>query len=296
MTLAASLEAVARRLRALPRQRPCAKGTAVRWVWVVAAVFAGLVLSANAALYAWRARLLHLTGDGDERLGAIHAAWAFAKECAASAAVLLLVPVGWCVPRDHVGGAGRGPVILVHGRGLNRGSLWPLRRRLLRDGWRLVCCVEYRATPVDIEHAACRLRDLVERLNARDRRPIACIGHGFGGLVVRYFVRRYPAPTVRRIVTLATPHHGTEVARILGRGALQPGSRLLNTMNAADHVPQQFDVIAIHSTFDAVILPPGNARSPGAFNIQLKDVGHNAMLFSTRVYQLIAENLAAPLA
>jgi triacylglycerol lipase len=269
------------------------------FVWGPAALFALLVVSGNAALYAWRARVLRAVAAcaDNEQLGVVNAAWAFLKECAASAAVTLLIPIGWCLARCRTGAVSRGPVILVHGWGLNRGSLWLLRRRLLRDGWGPVCCVEYLSSDFDVEDAARHVRDMVDRINGFDGRPIACIGHGLGGLVLRYFVRRYPAPRMRRIVTLATPHRGTEVARILGRrgSKLAPGSRLLSTVNAADHVPQQFDVIAIYSTFDAVILPPSNGRYPGAFSIQVNDVGHYALLFSAKVYALIAENLAAPL-
>jgi hypothetical protein len=76
---------------------------------------------------------------------------------------------------------------------------------------------------------------------------------------------------------------------------LAPGSQFLNTLNAADRVPQQFDVIAIHSPFDAMILPPRNAEYANAFNIRLDGVGHNTLLFSSKVYRLIAENLSAPL-
>jgi hypothetical protein len=60
-------------------------------------------------------------------------------------------------------------------------------------------------------------------------------------------------------------------------------------------VPQQFDVIAIHSDFDAMILPPRHAEYPGAFNIRVAGIGHNALLFSAKIYGLIAENLDAPL-
>ena len=270
----------------------------MQFLWGIPVLFGLLVVASNAVLYGWRARLVRHAPEcsADERLGMIGAAWAFAKECAALAAVALLVPLGWCLPRCRTGTGARGPLILVHGCALNRGSLWLLRRRLLRDGWGPACCFEY-GWSVDVERAARQLHKMVESLAAREHRPITCIGHSLGGLVLRYCARRYPAPTVRRIVTLGTPHGGTELARILGhhRRPLLPGSRLLGALNAADHVPQQFDVIAIHSSFDAMVLPPSNGMYPGAFNIQVNDVGHNALLFSAKVYRLIAENLAAPL-
>ncbi len=268
------------------------------FVWGIPILFGLLVLAGNGALYRWRARHGRDAPEhADESLTVLDAAWTFVKETAALAVVLLLLPFGWCVPRCRSGAGARGPVILVHGWALNRGSLWLLRRRLLRDGWGPACCFDYPWLSVDVEAAARQLHEVVGALAARERRPITCIGHSLGGLVLRYFARRYPAPSVRRIVTLGTPHHGTDLGRIFGqRGrSLLPGSRLLNTLNAGDHVPQQFDVIAIHSTFDAMIVPPGNAIYPGAFNIQVNNVGHNALLFSTKVYQLIAENLGAPL-
>jgi triacylglycerol lipase len=269
----------------------------VHVVWGLVLLFGVVIVASNGALYAWRAQLARTAGAADHRLGVVNALWAFAKECAACAAVIVLVPVGWCMPRCRGSTGQRGPVILVHGWAANRGSLWLLRRRLLRDGWGPACCLDYLSQPVDIESAARRLRDLVDGLATHDRRPITCIGHNLGGVVLRYFARRYPAPRVRRILTLGTPHCGTAVARLLGRraGALLPGSPLLNTLNAADHVPQQFDVIAIASSFDALILPPVNARYPGAFTIEVDDVGHHALLFSAKVYRLIAENLAVPL-
>jgi hypothetical protein len=48
--------------------------------------------------------------------------------------------------------------------------------------------------------------------------------------------------------------------------------------------------------FDAVVLPPSAATYPHAFNIQINGVGHHALLFSSRLYQLLAENLQAPIA
>ena len=120
------------------------------------------------------------------------------------------------------------------------------------------------------------------------------IGHSLGGLVIRYYARHFPSPRVRRLLTLGTPHRGTILAR-RWLPALAPGSKLLVALNAADRPPQQFDVITIYSSFDALILPPANAVYDNAFNIQLNNVGHNALLTSKRVYGLIAENLAAPL-
>lgn len=255
----------------------------------------------TAVLYVARARVLHQGADCDtgEPLGLVDATWAFIAECAATAAVVLSVPLGWLLPRCASSGGDRGPVVLVHGWSLSRGCFWLMRRRLLRDGWSPVCCFDYRTLGLDVEGAAAQLRVVVEQLVATSgaQRPLTLIGHSLGGLVLRYYARRYPAPHVRRIVTLGTPHSGTALARSMGGTIhkLNPASQFFKALGAADRVPQQFDVIAIHSRFDAMILPPRNAEYPGAFNIQVAGIGHNALLFSAKVYQLIAENLAAPL-
>jgi len=272
----------------------------VRALWQILAAFGVVTVLFNAVLYAVRARVLRglEACDAVARLGLVHAAGAFATECAATAVVLLTVPFGWLLPQCRSGRGTRGPVLLIHGWSLNRGCFWLLRRRLLRDGWSPVCCLDYRSLRCDVEGGAVRLRDAVERLpEALAHPPVMLIGHSLGGLVARYYARRYPAPRVRRIVTLGTPHRGTALARMPGGAGhkLAPGSQFLNKLNAADRVPQQFDVIAIHSSFDAMLLPPQNAEYPVAFNIRVSDVGHNALLFSSKVYALISENLAAAL-
>ena len=100
---------------------------------------------------------------------------------------------------------------------------------------------------------------------------------------------------MRRIVTLGTPHSGTEPARwIPSLAEIVPDSKLINGLNAGDRLPQQFDFIAIHSNFDATVLPASSSHYPLAFNIQVNDVGHYALLLSRRVYRLLAENLEAP--
>lgn len=279
------------------RRRRCDKPAAVHVIRDIAVVFALLLLIVNGSLYIWRARLIRTRPacDAIERLGAWHAMSAFAKECIALAAVVLTIPLARSLPRCRSGHGLLGPVILVHTWGLNPGSLWCLRRRLLRDGWSPVCFFHYRMLSANVERAAEALRQMIQAV-ALGNQPLTLIGHGVGGLVVRYCVRRYPIPTVRRILTLGTPHFGTALARFgPWRDTLAPGAPLLNKLNAGDHLPQQFDVIAVHSTFDAMVLPPANAVYPGAFNIQVNDVGHNALLFSIKVYRLIAENLAAPL-
>ena len=277
----------------------------MRLLWRLAESFVLLVVIFNVVLYARRARALRRAACHEEAgpPGWGSAVWAFGQECAASAAVLLLIPAGWWQPCCRHGAGTRGAIVLVHGREVSRGALWWLRRRLLRDGWSPVCCVAVRATTTDVERAASQLHEVIERLQvpALPPTPVTLIGHSVGGLAARYFARRYAAPRVRRIVTLGTPHQGTEsgplcdwCARAIGR-RLAPESSLLRRLNAADHVAQQFDVIAISSTFDARILPPSNALYPGAFNVQLNNVGHYTLLFSPAVYRLLAENLAAPL-
>jgi triacylglycerol lipase len=274
----------------------------VNALWLLIAGLGMVLLLFNGALYGVRARLLRALDacHAVDRLGVVNAAGAFAREYAATAAVLLAIPLGWWLPRCRQARGARGPLLLIHGWSLNRGCFWLLRYRLLRDGWSPVCCFDYRSLSFDVEGAAAGLRTAVDGLARATgpAQPLTLIGHSLGGLVARYYARRYPAPAVRRIVTLGTPHQGTALARRRGGTVhkLAPGSQFMNTLNSADRVAQQFDVIAIQSTFDAMVLPPQSAEYPGAFNIRVDDVGHNALLFSPKIYRLLEENLRAPLA
>lgn len=260
-----------------------------------AAALAVAVVAANAAAYAWRARQLRSMSacDRPERLGWQHSGVAFLQECAASVAAVALLPAGW-TSRATVD-PGERTVILIHDFGLNAGAFALLSRRLRHDGWRTVA-MQHPARLSDAAAIAARLHRLVGEIAASGPRPVVLVAHGFGGLVARLYARRYRAPLVRRILTLGTAHQGSVLPQTTGRmrRLLEPRGRLMAQLAAADRVPQQFDFVALHSTFDATVVPPGNAEYPGAFNIQLNDVGHHALLFSRRVYELIAENLAAP--
>lgn len=266
----------------------------------VLAVLACVALLVNAGLYVLRRDTLRRLPayQPPAALGLVDAAAAFLKECLALVAVVVLVPLG-CLMRRRLDGSGnRGPLVLVPGWCLNRGSLCWLRWRLRRAGWSpVVCLAEYNGS-ADFEAAAVRLGAGIEALARSGERPLTIVAHGLGGLVAREYARRAESGPVRRLVTLGTPHSGTQLARYvpLLRDKLTPTASPMRRLRSEDRVPERYDVVAIHSMFDAVVLPPSAATYPHAFNIQINGVGHHALLFSSRLYQLLAENLQAPIA
>src|SRR5207249_3829581 len=79
----------------------------------------------------------------------------------------------------------------------------------------------------------------------------------------------------------------------LARRLERDGWRHLARLAADDPVPQLADCISIYSADDAVVVPPSRAYYPGAFNVEVRGLGHMSLLFSRRVYTLVRENLAA---
>jgi triacylglycerol lipase len=222
---------------------------------------------------------------------------AFLRECSAIATVLLLFPLRWRTPTDPDASTSRGAIVLIHDYGLSAGSFWLLRRRLVRHGWRPVVALRHRARESDTTAIAGALKEAVDTLSASAPRQIVLLGHGFGGLAAREYARGETPPTVRRIITLGTPHLGSVLPPLFRRlsGAVAPDGHLITRLKTGDPVRRQFDVIAIQSTFDALVVPPKNAEYIGTFNIRLSDYGHCSLLFSQKVFILIEENLAAPI-
>ena len=73
--------------------------------------------------------------------------------------------------------------------------------------------------------------------------------------------------------------------------SLMPGSSLLRAIAQDPPDENGPERVAIYSEFDAWVVPVEAAYDQGAFNIQVRGIGHFSLLTSRRVYALLAENL-----
>ena len=102
------------------------------------------------------------------------------------------------------------PVLLLHGLGRLARSMRPLARRLERAGFR----------PHLLDYPSRRhpIADLVERFvrpeidALRDGGPVHAVTHSLGGILVRAYAERYGLPDGSRVVMIAPPNRGSEVA------------------------------------------------------------------------------------
>jgi triacylglycerol lipase len=125
------------------------------------------------------------------------------------------------------------PVVLLHGLGRTRFSLWPIAREATRRG-RIVHNLGYPSRRASIEQLAADVGGRVREIAGDD--VIDVVTHSMGGIVLRAAVASgaVPAESVRRVVMLAPPNHGSEVADrlrdyLVYRLALGPAAQQIGT-------------------------------------------------------------------
>lgn len=109
------------------------------------------------------------------------------------------------------------PVVMLHGFVDNRSVFVLLRRSLLRHGWQHAVSLNYSLLTYDIRAAAELLgRHIEEICNRTGHQDVDIVGHSLGGLIARYYVQRLGGDSrVRTLVTLGTPHGGTQIAQLM---------------------------------------------------------------------------------
>jgi pimeloyl-ACP methyl ester carboxylesterase len=102
-------------------------------------------------------------------------------------------------------------VVLIHGIWMTGVDMSLLRYRLRRFGF-TTRQFSYPTVRCDLQQNAKRLQHFVADIEAD---TIHYVAHSLGGLLVRQFFHDFPQQLPGRVVTLGTPHQGSQVARAL---------------------------------------------------------------------------------
>ena len=265
-----------------------------------AAWFAGvrLVLVCISSLLAWIFRTPRAPG---ERLGALATMRMVLGEWRAMLAVnlvqtpwenLLMRPDPVPAPTERV------PVVLVHGYFANRGYFRTLVAHLEARGAGPVFVPSLSSWMASIEAGEAELHGHIERIAGGTGQPrVVLIGHSMGGLVARAYLARRGPGRVARLVTVASPNHGTALARWgFGPSARQmrAGCAFLAALEAAEAAaPTRVEAVSIYSPHDNMVAPQATSRLAWARNVALPGLGHIAIAQSQALVAALLPELEA---
>src|SRR3954471_9925010 len=213
----------------------------------------------------------------------------------AAAVVLVVVVVAFVAVRALVGSAEPaqpvptatarqqpGPVLLLPGYGGSTASLEQLAATLRRATGRDVRVVRAVGNGTgDLVEQARALETTVRGVLASGAPSVDVVGYSAGGVVARIWADRFGgAAQARRIVTLGSPHHGTEVANLAVQLApdqcptaclqLAPDSDLLRGLPVGAIPGPRW--VSVWTTQDDVVTPPSSGRLEGAVDVELQAV------------------------
>jgi triacylglycerol lipase len=201
--------------------------------------------------------------------------------------------------------------ILLHGLGRTPLSMKRIEWTLQKQNYRVIN-VRYPSTRVSIQDAADHWLDDILKTHVTDSSaPIHFVAHSLGGIILRQYLTNHEIPNLGRVVMLAPPNHGSELAdrlknNCLYRLATGPAGQQLGTGESS--IPRQLGPVefelgviagdrSLNPLFSSWI--PGSddgkvsvrsAKMPGA-DFLLVHHSHTWMAWSARVNRDIAQFL-----
>ncbi len=113
-------------------------------------------------------------------------------------------------------------VVLLHGLARGASNMRQIKARIEAQGYS-VCSIDYATIGRSLEQVKLQTTEQIDHcLEGKER--VHFVGHSLGGLVIRSYLNDHPdVPEQARfgkVVTLGTPHHGSEVADEFDGGVL----------------------------------------------------------------------------
>lgn len=187
------------------------------------------------------------------------------------------------------------PVVLVHGYLCNH-RIWDDVAPQLRAQGHDVFAVNLEPLFCSIDHYAEVVEAAVQALLAHSGQPqVALVGHSMGGLAIRAWLRTHGSERAARVLTLGTPHVGTQVPQHLKtQNGIQMTwkSEWLDTLTGAE-------TAAIHRLFHIALTPQDNIVYPQRAQVLpnvtatvFEGIGHLQMCLDPRVIEWLKKQLA----
>jgi triacylglycerol esterase/lipase EstA (alpha/beta hydrolase family) len=175
------------------------------------------------------------------------------------------------------------PVLLVPGYGGSTSDLEPLAAALRAQGREATVVHLAGDGTGDLEVQAGVLQSAVRTALRGGAGSVDVLGYSAGGVTARLWLRAYDGGSVaRRIVTLGSPQHGTDLASLASDLApescpeacrqLATDSDLMRSLNAGDETPDGPLWVSIWTTDDQVSTPPETASLDGALAFSVQSV------------------------
>lgn len=173
-----------------------------------------------------------------------------------------------------------GPVLLVPPYGGGTKSLEILAGRLRAAGREAIVVPVAGDGTGDLRAQAQLLNDTATKAIAAGAASVDAVGYSAGGVVARIWVAQLDgARQARRVITLGSPHNGTQLSSIagmllpdacpLGCRQLAPDSEILRDLPQAPEGPTW---TSIWTQEDVVVTPPESAKITGGVNVRLQSV------------------------
>jgi triacylglycerol lipase len=191
--------------------------------------------------------------------------------------------------------------VLVHGM-LDTARVFDRLRRHLGSLRRpvLVPNLPLRFGMTPIAESAALLGAEIEAAFGADQ-PIDLCGYSMGGVIARTWIQlRGGYRRTRRLISVASPHHGTLTAHpwprrpLAGIADLKQGSALLSQLNGDLSTLATIDCCSFYSGIDLVVVPGWRAVLPVGERRMLPVWAHPQLVRDPQALQPLAEALTRP--